>query len=80
MKFLPLVLVLFAGTGAWFNLNSSNAGQDKQITKLESDVDEQNKAYAQISISQATLQSKVDSSYELLKDLKDSIKEISTKK
>lgn len=76
MKYLPLVLVAFASAGGWFTLKSSNANQDKSIDKLEVQVAEQSKDYAAINVAQATLQSKVDSSYELLKDLKDSIKEL----
>ena len=80
MKYVPLVLIAFAGAGAWFNLNSSNAGQDKSIDKLEAQVEKQSQDYSNINVAQVQLQSKVDQSFTILQDIKDSLKEIRTEK
>lgn len=76
MKFWPIVVTVVMVSGSWFTLKAGATEQDKRLSKVEDRVDAQDKAYGQINVSQATLQSKVDSSYELLKDLKDSIKEL----
>ena len=76
MKYWPLAVAVFGMIGFYFNNNSLNAAQDKSINKLEVQVAEQSKDYATINVAQVQLQSKVDSSYELIKDIKDSLKEI----
>ena len=76
MKFWPILVTLVLVTGSWFTLKAGATEQDKRLTKVEDKVDEQEKEYSQINVSQAALQSKVDSMYELTKDIKDSLKDI----
>ena len=74
IKYLPLVLVAFASAGGWFTLKNSNAAQDKQITKLESEVEEQDEQSSEILVNQAKQSATLEAIYESVKELKASKK------
>lgn len=75
-KYIPIAIMAVSLVSGTLLLKARVGSTEDRATKLEDKVDEQGKEYAQINVSQATLQSKVDSSFEILKEIKDSLKEI----
>jgi len=80
MKFLPIGIMAVSLISGYTLLQARVGSTEERVAKVEQENDEQYKAYAQINVSQAQLQSKLDSSYEILRDLKDSIKEMKKSK
>ena len=79
MKFWPLLVSLVLITGSWFTLKADAGQQEKRLTKVEEEVEEQSKEYSEINVAQVKLQTKVDSLYELSKDIKETLKELKAK-
>lgn len=69
-KFWPIGVALFGITGSWFTLKAEGSQQDKRITKVEAEVEEQQKESSEILVNQATQQAVLNNIYEAVKELK----------
>jgi len=80
IRLWPIVVVACTGLAGYVTLKGDVANAKDDIKAIKSEQAEDDKDYQQLQIQQTQIQSKVDGSYELLKDLKDAVKELSSKK
>lgn len=78
-KLLMFVIPLVIAVGTYFVLQYRVDAAEKKIEKVEIEQSEDDKEYQQLQIQQTQIQAKVEGSYELLKDLKDAVKDLSKK-
>ena len=75
-KLWPIALVAASGLAGYVTLKSDVAGAKDDIKVIEKEQDEADKEYQALQVQQTAIQVRVDQSYELLKDLKDSVKDL----
>ena len=76
MKFIPIGVMAVSLVSGYTLLQARVSTAENKISDINKDVETQQTQYYQINVAQVQLQSKLDQSFEILKDLKDSVKEM----
>ena len=73
MKFIPVAVMAVSLISGYTMLNARVSNAEEKLKEQNAKINTQSSDSAAIQISQARLETKLDQSYEMLRDLKESI-------
>lgn len=79
IRFWPIAVVAFGAVAGYIRLQGSVAQAEDKIEKVETKQAADSTAYAQMQVSQAKVEAKLESTAETLSDIKQLVKDLAKK-